>query len=165
MRKNCSILYAICILCLGLTQVSAQETIPATGGEATGSGGTVNYTIGQVAYSTNPGTSGSLTEGVQQPYEISVVSGIDEAKNIDITISAYPNPTSDFFTLTVNEMEQHEVESLSYQVYDLNGKLLENKKIKSDKTEISLTGKSHASYMVMILKNNQAIKIFKIIKK
>jgi hypothetical protein len=34
-------------------------------------------------------------------YEISVVTGIDEAKGINLSVTAYPNPTTDYLTLEV----------------------------------------------------------------
>ena len=45
---------------------NAQDAIPATGGDATGSGGSASYTVGQIGYTTNTGTNGSVAEGVQQ---------------------------------------------------------------------------------------------------
>ena len=80
-----------------ITGLNAQETIPASGGEASGSGGSVSYTIGQLVYSTITGTNdNSIAQGVQQPYEISIVSGIAEADEINLKILAYPNPVTDF---------------------------------------------------------------------
>jgi TRAP-type uncharacterized transport system substrate-binding protein len=38
----------------------AQENANTSGGVATGSGGTVAYSIGQVAYTTNTGSNGSV---------------------------------------------------------------------------------------------------------
>ena len=43
----------------------SQETIPASGGAAIGSGGTSSYSVGQLVYTTNTG-SGTVTQGVQQ---------------------------------------------------------------------------------------------------
>lgn len=57
---------------MGLTGIQAQEAIPATGNSATGSGGTMSYTVGQVAYTTQIGISGIVTQGVQQPFEIGI---------------------------------------------------------------------------------------------
>ncbi|MDB9721158.1 hypothetical protein OAA67_04695 [Winogradskyella sp.] len=47
--------------------MQAQEIILASGGNATGSGGSVSYSIGQVFYNTNTSTEGSIEEGVQIP--------------------------------------------------------------------------------------------------
>lgn len=74
MKKTKLKLCVILLLSIGLTTgLRAQETIPVTGGEASG-GGTVSYTAGQIIYTTNTGTSGSVTQGIQQPFEISVVT-------------------------------------------------------------------------------------------
>ncbi len=57
MTKNKSrpiALLAAGLLWAGLAQ--AQESVNATGGDATGSGGTVAYSVGQVVYTTNTGT-------------------------------------------------------------------------------------------------------------
>ena len=41
------------ILPLSFATAHAQEAIPATGGDASGSGGSASYTVGQVFYNTN----------------------------------------------------------------------------------------------------------------
>ncbi|MGC8754863.1 MAG: hypothetical protein ACP5QJ_07625, partial [Thermosulfidibacteraceae bacterium] len=78
MRHKKLKLSAVLLLGLGLTGLQAQESVNATGGNASGNGGTVAYSVGQVVYTTNTGTNGSVAQGVQQPFEISVVSGIEE---------------------------------------------------------------------------------------
>jgi len=59
----------------------SQETIPASGGEATGSGGTVSYTVGQLVYNTYADATGSVAQGIQQPYELLTLND-DEAPEI-----------------------------------------------------------------------------------
>ena len=54
-----------------LSTATAQESINATGGDASGSAGSASYSVGQVAYQTLAGTNGSIAEGVQQAYKIS----------------------------------------------------------------------------------------------
>ena len=39
-------------------ELHAQESVPATGGDGSGSGGSTSYTIGQVVYTTNTGGNG-----------------------------------------------------------------------------------------------------------
>ena len=46
-----------------------QQAVLGGGGEATGSGGTVSYSIGQIAY-TSKGAGGTVSEGVQQAFEV-----------------------------------------------------------------------------------------------
>jgi len=153
-------------LTISFSTIHAQEVIPATGGNATGSGGSVSYTIGQTFYSTNSGTNGSVAEGVQQPYEIyHTPPGIKKAKDISLSCTAYPNPTMDFLTLKV---ENYKISKLYYQLYDLNGKLLENKKITTNETIISVSNLPSGTYLLQIAKlkslSKTDIKTFKIVK-
>lgn len=154
-------LSAVLLIGIGLTGLQAQEVIPTTGGNASGNGGTSSYTVGQVVYTTNTGTNGSVVQGVQQPYEISVVSGIEQAKDINLICTAYPNPATDFLTLNV---ENYDNENLSYQLFDMSGKLLENRKIIGDETTIAMTNRVAAIYFLKVIDNQREIKTFKIIK-
>jgi len=149
-------------LLLGLGLIGqAQETVPASGGHASGDEGSVNYTVGQIFYNFQTGTNGSIIQGVQQPYEISVVSGIEEAKGINLEIATYPNPTTDFLILKVENLINV---SLSYQLYDMMGKLLENKKLTGNETIILMANYIPAIYLLKIYDSQKEIKTFKIIK-
>ncbi|MCD4833850.1 MAG: T9SS type A sorting domain-containing protein [Bacteroidales bacterium] len=160
--KNKLKLSLVILLFLGLNNIQAQETIPTTGGEASGGGGSASYTVGQVFYTVNVGTNGnSIAQGVQQPYEISVVTGIYEAKDINLSVSAYPNPTTNYLTVKV---ENYETENLTLQLYDMQGKLLQSEKITGNQTSIVMSNFVPATYFVKIIQGNKEVKVFKIIK-
>lgn len=161
MRHKRLKLSAVLLLGLGLTGLQAQESINATGSNASGGGGSVSYSVGQVAYQTHTETSGSVSEGVQQLFEISVVTAIEEAKGINLSVSAYPNPTTDYLTLRIDEFE---ISNLSFQLYDMNGKLLQSKKITGNQTSIVMSNLVPASYFVKVILGNKEVKTFKIIK-
>lgn len=158
MRKKsfCAILISLCFM-----GTQAQQVVPATGGEATGSGGTVSYTVGQLVYKTNSGTNGSVAEGVQQPYEISEIIGIEEAKSINLDWIVYPNPTTDVLKLNIGNYENN---NLLFQLYDLKGKIIDRKKIISEETIINVSALPTAIYFLKIIDNEQEVKTFKIIK-
>ena len=161
MRHKRLILSTVLLLGLGLTGVQAQTSVNATGGDASGGGGSVSYSVGQVVYTTHTGTSGSVAEGVQQPYEISVVTGLEEAQSINLSVTAYPNPTTDYLTLRIDEFE---ISNLSFQLYDMNGKLLQNEKITGNQTSIVMSNLLPATYFVKVIQGNKEVKTFKIIK-
>lgn len=146
---------------LVLGGINAQETISATGGDASGSGGTINYTIGQTVYTTNSGTDGSVIQGVQQPYEITTTVGIDVSE-INLELVAFPNPTTNSLTIRINKYDN---EKLTYQLIDLEGKLLDNKQIIDNNTQVDLQKLPVSTYFINVLDNNSLIKTFKIIKK
>jgi hypothetical protein len=172
MHYKKSLTIALIVLCLCYVRVAAQETIPASGGEATGSGGSVSYSLGQIVYSVNTGANGTAVQSVQQPFEISVVSGINEQPGISLSLSAYPNPASDYLTLRIENFDN---ENLTYSLLDINGKLLENKIITGNETEIDMSRLIPSTYFLKIIVQtmhassqnaaHQEIKSFKIIKK
>ena len=135
----------------------AQEAVLTTGGDATGNGGSVSYSVGQVFYQTNTGTNVSVSEGVQQAYEISLE--VDETTT-NLRLQIYPNPTNNYLNLTVTDAT-----GLTYHLYNMQGKLIKTAAINSPKTTIRLEGLAKATYFLNVLKNNQTIKTFKIIKK
>ena len=154
-------LVLFCLFVFGFT-IQAQNTIPASGGNASGGGGTVSYSVGQIGYITNTSvSSGSVAQGVQQPFEISVITAIEQAEDITLVCTVYPNPASNFLTLKV---ENYDKESLSYQLFDANGKLLESKKVTGNKTIISMVNLLPSLYFLKVIDNQKEIKTFKIIK-
>lgn len=159
--KNKKVMISLACLLFAFGGLYAQETVLTTGGEATGTGGTASYSIGQVTSQTHTGTNGSVAEGVQQPYEISIVTGLEEVKGINLSVSAYPNPTTDYLTLDVKDLE---LSSLTFQMYDMNGKLLQNEKITDNQTIIEMSNLVPATYFVKVSEGNKEVKTFKIIK-
>jgi hypothetical protein len=149
---------------LELTGLQAQESINATGGNASGSGGSVSYSVGQIVYTTNIGTNGSVANGVQQPFEISVVTGLEEAKDIMLSLTAYPNPTTDYLTLSIDASTPLSIQSMSYQLNDMQGKLIQNEKITGKQTSIVMSNLKAATYFVKVNQENKNVKTFKIIK-
>ena len=153
-----------CIVLLmvqGLSALNAQESVNVSGGNAKGNGGSSSYSIGQLVYSSYTVSNGSVAQGVQQPYEISVVTGLDEAQEINLIFSAYPNPTSDILTLEVKDIEPS---NLRYQIYDISGKLLQIGLIIGNQTDIDMTNLLPAIYFVKVTQGNKELKTFKIIK-
>jgi hypothetical protein len=150
----------------------AQQTVSSAGGNATGSGGTVSYTVGQVVYSTVTGSNGSVAQGVQQPYEISVLTSLEEARNINLEWLAYPNPVSDYLKLSFKNPDNSglRVENLSYQLYDIYGKLLLHNKLDGSESTITMQNFISGTYILKVIesqrnKSQREIKAFKIIKK
>lgn len=149
------------LLGLGLTNVHSQETTTTTGGDASGSGGSASYTVGQVVYTTDTGTNGTVAKGVQQPYEISIVSGLKEITGISLVCTAHPNPTNDVLILNVTSLVKN---NLIYKLYDVNGKLLESNQITTIETSVTMFPFAAGTYILKIYDNSKEIKSFKIIK-
>lgn len=138
----------------------AQEATTSAGGDAGSSTGTVSYSIGQITYETYSGINGSVAQGVQQPYEIMAVVGI-EMKEIQLELSAYPNPATHYLTLKV---ENYTTTNLTFQLIDMEGKLILSDAVTSELTQIPMSQLPIASYFLSVNSGEQLIKNFKIIK-
>jgi hypothetical protein len=138
----------------------AQNNTVSSGGQASGSGGTVSYSVGQIAYSSLTGTNGSLIQGVQQPYEISIVTSLEDLA-IDLKAQVYPNPTTDQLILSIGS---NEFKNLRYVLVDLQGKVLKNDRIINLNSTLDMSKLSNGTYFLRVLSNNNQIKTFQIIK-
>jgi hypothetical protein len=144
--------------CLIFFRVSAQSDFVVAGGDASGPGGKISYSIGQVNFSYEK-NQGSVSQGLQQPYEIFVISG-GGVEGIDLEASAYPNPAFGSVTLRIDDGL---IENLSYKLFDSLGRLIRSDEIVTKETLINLTVKSSATYILIVMKNKFEIKSFKII--
>jgi hypothetical protein len=154
MRHKKLNLSLVLLLVFGPTGVQAQQAILATGGNGSGSGGSAGYSVGQVVYSTRTGTNGSVAEGVQQPYEISIVDGLEEM-SVNLNISSYPNPTSNYLILKVESID---LSTLSLQLYDINGKLLTSKKLTGNETIIEMSMLTPSVYYLNVTDDKKELR-------
>ena len=139
----------------------AQQAISTAGGEATGAGGIVSFTVGQTPSVSLMSSLGSVIPGIQQPFEIYDVTNLNSNKEITLVCEVYPNPATDFLNLKV---QHNRFENLSYQLIDLDGKILEERPIKEVETSISLQHYLFTTYFLRVTYNTKEIKTFKIIK-
>jgi hypothetical protein len=153
--------FIITIVFAGFISLHAQGGPVVSGGNATGAGGTVSYSIGQVDYISVTGSNGNINQGLQQPFEFFTM-GIEEDKDIQLEFSVYPNPTNSYILL---KTDKEDLSGLYYQLFDMNGKQLSNRNISSPVTQIELEQYATGSYLLKVGNANQSLKTFKIIKK
>ena len=139
----------------------AQNSITASGGNKVETNGAISYSVGEQVYVTNFASNGSVSQGVQQPYEISTVLSTNAAQGINLLLSILPNPTSDFITLKV---ENYDFESLNFQLVDLNGKLFFDGKTIIKETKIEIGNLPSSIYFLKVTDGTKELKTFKILK-
>jgi hypothetical protein len=138
----------------------AQNSINTLGGDATGSGGSVAYSVGQVSYTTFSGSTGNISQGVQQAYEIYTV-GINESK-MNVSLLVYPNPTQDEILLEIQNLF---ILDLYFELTDFQGKILKSEQLGSSQTKVSMVSFDPACYFIHVKDHeNSTIKSFKIVK-
>ena len=143
------------------TVLTAQETFSSSGFNSNGNSGLISYSVGQVSVGFFTGNNGSLTHGVQQPYEIFSTTG-DDILNINLKLTAYPNPTIDQLFLSIENIQG---KFFNCQLFNMQGKLLLIDKCENNKTHINLNEFPPNTYLLSISENNTVIKSFTIIKK
>ncbi len=155
---------AISLVLLAVMSLSAQSSLVGTGGEASGSGGSVSYSVGQIAVQSNSDGTTSISEGVQQPYEISIV-GVDNYPGITLNAVVYPNPTQGYLQLVIrNEGSGVKNGQWGVKVFDTNGNFLLSKKIGDETTQLDLSSYATGTYYVNIYSGKDVMKTFKVVK-
>lgn len=161
MRCNYAAMALVVILCSAASHSYAQSAAVVGGGDAKGPTGTSSFTIGQAAIGASTATPGSVSEGIQQPYTIKVIAGEGEP-NIDVTITAYPNPATTVVNVKITRDDR---ETFSCQLLDVGGRLVARQDVKDVVTTLPLNERASGAYTVQVMQGNNIVKSFNIIKK
>jgi hypothetical protein len=142
-------------------QLTAQQLIGTGGSTHITNGGSVSATVGLVGYTTHSSNGGSIAAGIQHPYEIFSV-GIDtELSSFSLGYLIYPNPTRECLTL---RRELPVPGKIRCRITDKHGRLIRDFIIRSDETMISLGREPSGLYILYLLRGNELVQTFKIIK-
>ena len=156
--------FFITIFVFAILTTAAQSGLVTTGGDIQGSNGSVSYTVGQVAVQSIEASAASLTEGVQQPYEIQTV-GVDNYPAITLNAAVYPNPTADRLVLSVeNFVETYGRTSLRAALYNTKGQYIQTMDVASLQTTINMSALAAGTYYLRVTADQQTLKTFKVVK-
>ena len=155
----------IILLIMTAANVFAQSAIVPVGGDAQGNGGSVSYTVGQMAVESAANSNGSITilEGVQQPYEIMTV-GVDDYPQIALNAVVYPNPTESIAQLQLNGLEIP-ANGLRATLYDGNGKQLHSVTVTDNLTTFQIGQYATGTYYLEVQDGKRVLKTFKVVRK
>lgn len=134
-----------------------QEVISTAGTSFENNSGSISFTIGECISSTLTSSGVILTQGFQQSKLVIIDN--QPIKPLGIEIVAYPNPTKEFVILKIDKSQD-----FSFVLCDLTGRIIEKKDIVSSETEIDVNYLDPSAYILKVLKNNEEVKTFKIIK-
>lgn len=143
------------------------ETLITSGNTATGSSGSVTYSIGQVFY-TYFGNEPfyNVAQGIQQQEKQSNVNDKADIISNEIDIIVYPNPTTDYVTVNISDTGTSlKNKSQSYQLFDVQGRVLKQNIINQSEIEIDLTNFSSSLYILQFYVDNKVLKTIKLLKK
>jgi hypothetical protein len=138
----------------------AQQTTDCAGGNASSTGGSVSYSLGQIFYEYDSDITGNISQGVQHAFEIYSLGIYESTLNQNISIS--PNPSTELLTINITESKS---KNLIFKLYDIQGKVIFSGHINEPVTTINMSRIPAAIYYVNIEnRQNQILQSFKIIK-
>ena len=150
--------YLTLLSCMFFLTGYGQKNTVSSGADASGTGGTFSYSIGQIDYSNSISANEYVSEGVQQPYELYTIANVTEENSIISAI--YPNPVDDYLTLEVKGVLQNS----TVHVIDSKGKQTFVTSLTGIKTNLNLIDHNSGIYHLIIRQNNIDLESLKIIK-
>ena len=138
---------------------NAQELIATSGDYSETAIGSLSWSIGEPIIENAFNSDIILTQGFNQSKL--TVTAINEMIGLEMNISVYPNPTSDYLSIEANTDQQKEFQ---INLYDLSGKLILQKDFFTGKETINMQEFKPAIYILKICTNNTNIKTYKVIK-
>jgi len=144
-----------------IVNIYGQSSFVINGQELSGNSVNISSSMGQVAFRNVMEGYAAITEGVQQPYEITIVTALNEPLIQEFDISVYPNPTIDFLTINI---KNNQTKGLSFMLFDELGKFIIQGMLDDVSGKIPMQTYRPAVYFLQLIKNDKTLNIFKIIK-
>lgn len=138
--------------------LSAQEVISTQGDSYDNGTNTIDFTIGEPVIETVSDGSNDVTQGFHQTnLTITNIEDLD----VNFSVNIYPNPAADFVNLSIEKYEK-----ITFQIYDLGGKLVEESILTSTTTSVDVSEYPKGTYLLTLIQSdNKKVKTYKIVKK
>lgn len=100
---------------------------------------------------TNPNLPNLIIKRATVTVTVDATASIDN-ENLLLNVSVFPNPVNNKFVIKIKEIENAQI-----IIYDVNGKKLLNKKIKTNEEEINISKFNNGVYILSITSNNKKL--------
>lgn len=142
----------VMLVAIAKGQSISPSTINSQGGFTTIGGNTYEWSIGEmVLVHTASAGNVMITQGLLQPGKHSGGTNISESQFIFDRVKVYPNPATNQFFLDADFKESG---VLHCTLFDLNGKIIEEKKLSStgqrQKLQYNISALSAGNYMLVV---------------
>jgi hypothetical protein len=144
-------------------QLKAQQTTLSSGGNGSGTGGSFAYSVGQTMYTAQSNSSTSLSKGVQQGFELFLITGLEDEDRFGLAATVFPNPTSNYLTV---ELKNYSPDTaIEIFLFDSKGQQVHRQQVVDVQTQIAVEYLSPALYVLKLIQGNKLVKVVKVIKK
>lgn len=151
----------ILFLCsLPIIGAHAQRSPVAAGGDGFGAGGSIAWSVGQVAYTVSASPAATLAAGVQQPYEVSTAIGLPETSG-HFGLVVAPNPTGGAVLLLASAPLPA---NAHYRLTDAQSRTLAMGVLQPTRSVVPVEDRSAGVYFLHVLLGHDPLRTFRILK-
>ena len=144
-------------------QLQAQQATLSSGGNGTGTGGSFAYSIGQTVYTAQSNSATSLSKGVQQGFELFLITGLEDEDRFGLAATVFPNPTSNYLTVEIKSYSPGT--AMEIFLFDAKGQQVLRQQVVDVQTQLQMEHLSAALYVLKLIQGNKLVKVVKVIKK
>ncbi len=143
------------------SQSLSPEVVASSGNYFENGNVSLSWTIGECVIETFQNTSTVLTQGFHQT-KLSVTK-VETLEDEELVFSVYPNPANNKINIEIKGAGENT--TFSYALFDINGKMISNKKITSQIETIDVSSYP-AAYYILNLQDGSGSKVgtYKILK-
>lgn len=143
-----ALVLVLLLLLFAANSALAQQISVAAGGDAASAAGSVAFTVGQVVYETRFGTVAASNEGVQQPYDVAIVTDVDAIE--EAQADAFPNPVSNFFRIVLDTSVP---QPISFRVVGSSGQIIYAGQTQGPETVVNTQHWASGRYLLQLATN------------
>ena len=161
MKSVVNIVLGLGLFLMGMPEVWGQRGVVVAGGGASGTGGSVSYSVGQVDHYWASGTGGVMILGVQQPKELLIITEAEAEVDVNPLVSVFPNPSADDVTVRV---PADMAVKMRYVLCDAQGVLLIEQRLTGEETRIPMADLAQGMYVLSLYRSQELIQSFQLIQ-
>jgi hypothetical protein len=136
-----------------------EQVVSSSGGNGQNGDTSIEWTLGETMINSFSAGNILLTQGFHQPsLKVTAIKTLD---GIPFTVETYPNPTNELLLI---QLENAAMQNFHYELYDMNGKVLEQDELDSNITAINMVNYPVGVYLLKVMQLNKEIKTFEIVK-
>ncbi|MEL6192502.1 MAG: T9SS type A sorting domain-containing protein [Bacteroidota bacterium] len=136
----------------GLSQEASSQILSAGGNTYQSGDLALSATVGETIIGTGEQKDLVLYQGFQQTFQTTVTSLSNEP--LQLEVKAYPNPTTDRLTVTIDQQDTHKLKVI---LLDVNGRETALKKSISQEFTLDLSPYAAGFYLLQIIDESQSI--------
>ncbi len=136
----------------GLSQEVSSQVLGAGGNTYQIGDLTLSATVGETIIGTGEQKDLILYQGFQQTFQTTVTSLSN--KPLQLEVNAFPNPTTDRLTVTIDQQNTHKLKVI---LLDVNGRKTALKKSLSQEFTLDLSPYAAGFYLLQIIDDSQSV--------